>query len=521
MEDDFLAWKPKLFGSLAPYFGVDDVGGKANREAPHCPLFETRFSLPADHGTLYRGELSSDGSPRNWKLNDDGSKFVEVSSKKRILYDAKNPHFSRISQTRHLFQSAHDNVSFNKGEIVPASTEYDVLDGGKKVRLERYCIHVDLDLAGSGLRYESGDHVGVYAPNDESEVLALARALKVSADLDNVVSLAANPENKLAHTAKAPFPTPCTLRTALTYYLAVKSTIKQHQLEILAKYAASEIERAAIYELVDDRDLYLATIEHSQMNLAEVLEAFPSIQVPLSVVLGEVLARIQVRYYSISSSSKKDPTKVSVTAVVVRYVLPSVRPTRDHANAPAKVVYKEGLATSMFHRLLEKSLKSQPDSSEELVQTPFEGLYVPIFIRTSSFRLPRDPAVPIVMVGPGTGVAPFRAFVHERAHLAETRAAAGVSKPVGSTWLFYGCRHPEQDHLYKDEFASLQNTVSSWKASGSDESPDARVFDLQFFNAFSRVEGGKKVYVQHLLAEKGKEVWELLTSKRGYFYICG
>ncbi|KAJ3333728.1 NADPH-cytochrome P450 reductase [Blyttiomyces sp. JEL0837] len=509
MEDDFLAWKPKLFEALAEYYGVKDTGGKANRDAPHVPLFQMQPASAETAETFY-GELSGDNKPRRFKPSEDvEGKFTEVSTKRRIIYDAKNPHFGRIVNSRHLFGKTHDSFIVNPSEVSP-SPRYKVEDD--KVFMDRHCIHMELDISGSGLRYESGDHVGVYAANEELEVQGLADALKLSKEeLDDVVVLKPNSANPQASTAKIPFPNPCSVRTALSHYLAIKSTMKQHQLEILAKYATSETEKALLFELVDDRDKYVKLIENSQKTLREILQAFPSISVPLNVVLGEVLPRIAVRYYSISSSSKKDPSVVSLTAVVVRYVLPSPNPQNIHQT---EFTYKEGLATSWIYRLHEQRLNGGKPSITESDVIPTPPLHVPMFIRTSSFRLPRDPAVPVVMVGPGTGVAPFRGFVHERVHVASTRPPG--AKPVGSTWLFYGCRHPDQDYLYREEFEGCSKVVESWRS----EEGGNKAFDLQFFNAFSRYEG-KKVYVQHLLAEKGKEVWELLDAKRGYFYVCG
>ena len=102
------------------------------------------------------------------------------------------------------------------------------------------------------------------------------------------------------------------------------------------------------------------------------------------------------------------------------------------------------------------------------------------------------------MIGPGTGVAPFRAFVQERAH----QAAKGV--PVGKTVLFFGCRHPEQDFLYKKEWESYKEILGD---------------RFELITAFSR-EGSKKVYVQHRLKEHAELVNELL-DKKAYFYVCG
>jgi len=128
----------------------------------------------------------------------------------------------------------------------------------------------------------------------------------------------------------------------------------------------------------------------------------------------------------------------------------------------------------------------------------YDGIHVPVHVRHSNFKLPSDPSKPVIMVGPGTGVAPFRGFVQERAEQAKK------GENVGETVLFYGCRKRDEDWLYKDEW-------DSFKAALGDK--------LTIFNAFSR-ESGKKVYVQHLLKQNGKFINELL-QKKANFYVCG
>ena len=115
----------------------------------------------------------------------------------------------------------------------------------------------------------------------------------------------------------------------------------------------------------------------------------------------------------------------------------------------------------------------------------------------AGFRLPDDVAVPIVMIGPGTGLAPFRGFLQERAD----RKAKGAT--LGPAMLFFGCRHPEQDFIYADE-------LKAFAASGI----------VELHTAFSRLDGTKKTYVQHLLAEQKDRVWELI-EKGAIIYICG
>jgi len=120
-----------------------------------------------------------------------------------------------------------------------------------------------------------------------------------------------------------------------------------------------------------------------------------------------------------------------------------------------------------------------------------------VSIRPSSFRLPRDHKTPLIMVGPGTGIAPFRAFVAERTHvLAGHVGEEGGSSPLGEAVLFFGCRSRDEDYIYAEELAVA-----------------ARTGVLTALHvAFSRERGGQKVYVQHLMEEHGSALWALLQQ---------
>ncbi|KAJ3087056.1 hypothetical protein HK100_008493 [Physocladia obscura] len=515
MEDDFLAWKPKIIEALGTFYGVKDLGGKASRGLAHVPLFNVSIESSITDKAVFHGELSADHKPRRFQNGpggEDKRQFVEISTKKRILYDAKNPLFSKIKTSYQLFGESSDEIKVSGTTITAGTPEhYAYAADGSVLKIQRQCVHVEFDISNTGIRYETGDHVGIYGSNSVAHVEELAKLLGLDdSGLDEIVKLKANTANRLSTMAKMPFPNPCSVRTALTHYLTINAPIKQHHLELIAKFASDETEKTAIYKLVDDRNLYVERVETPQKNLAEILRDFPSVKLPLDVLLGEILGPIVVRYYSISSSSKKEPQTVSITAVAVRYALPQKQLL--HPDAPAHISFKEGLVTSYVCRLTEgKSgfVAPEIDASESYPSVPF-NTHVPIFIRTSSFRLPRDASAPIIMIGPGTGVAPFRAFIQERVHV----AASGLSKkPVGSTWLFYGCRHPDQDHLYKNELAQLLATAAAFD--------DEKKFDLRVHNAFSRVPGQPRQYVQNIVEAIGGEVYELLDKRRGYLYLCG
>jgi NADPH-ferrihemoprotein reductase len=198
-----------------------------------------------------------------------------------------------------------------------------------------------------------------------------------------------------------------------------------------------------------------------------VLEAFPSITVPLEHFL-EFCPKMTPRFYTISSSSKVHPTAISITSSHLLGDKPRGRRF-------------QGVCTTYL-----KELAAGKDRAC-------------VCVRASTFRLPKKIATtPVIMVGPGTGLAPFRGFVQEFVHLKEKD---GVS--VDAT-LFFGCKQRERDFIYRDELEAAR---------------DEGVLS-KLHVAFSR-ETQNKVYVQDLLEQEGERVWSLIESKKAYFYVCG
>jgi cytochrome P450/NADPH-cytochrome P450 reductase len=198
----------------------------------------------------------------------------------------------------------------------------------------------------------------------------------------------------------------------------------------------------------------------------DLLEEHPACELPFHAYL-EMLSLLAPRYYSISSSPSGDPQRCSVTVAVVK--------------APAnsgRGIYKGICSNYLAGR-----------RAGEIIQATVRET-------KAGFRLPDEAAVPIIMVGPGTGLAPFRGFLQERA----ARKASGAA--LGPAMLFFGCRHPDQDYLYADE-------LKAFEASGITE----------LHTAFSRAEG-PKTYVQDLVAAQQERVWSLIEDG-AIIYVCG
>jgi NADPH-ferrihemoprotein reductase len=295
-----------------------------------------------------------------------------------------------------------------------------------------------------------------------------------------------------------PFPVPATYRAILRHYLDICSTISRSTLTSFIEFAPTEEAKEKLRTFATDKDIYRVEIGDVTRNLGEVLEMvtedgaiFES--VPFDLIV-ESISRLQPRYYSISSSSKEDPHKISVTAVTLQY------------DASGRTVY--GVNTNYLWRIHEALNGLEPNNTIPTynIHGPRNSFYednskvakVPVHVRHSQFKLPRNSEIPIIMIGPGTGVAPFRGFVRERV------LSKKQGKSVGPTVLFFGCRSADQDFLYEDEWPELFESLG-------DKS--------RIITAFSR-DTDKKVYVQHRLMEHAEEMWQLL-NQGAYVYVCG
>jgi len=196
------------------------------------------------------------------------------------------------------------------------------------------------------------------------------------------------------------------------------------------------------------------------------MREFPSAKPGLGLFFGSIAPRLQPRFYSISSSATRHPRSVHVTCAVVRDVMPTGR-------------VHDGVCSGWLQRAK-------------------EGAQVPVFIRHSHFRLPEDQHAPVIMVGPGTGLAPFRGFLQER------QALVDDANELGPAELFFGCRNRAHDFIYEAELRGYEESGALGR----------------LHVAFSR-EGAAKEYVQHLIAREGAGVWELLRKPGATLYICG
>jgi sulfite reductase (NADPH) flavoprotein alpha-component len=299
--------------------------------------------------------------------------------------------------------------------------------------------HVVIDLGESGLTYEPGDSIGLATPNDPALVDACIAALGATGSED----------------------VPCpdgivrSLHQAFTAHLDIARPLDR-ALDLLAMTAVHPDHAARLRRLVDGED----GAEPADPDLLDLLTAFPSSR-PTPAALAASLPALRPRLYSIASSLRAAPGQVHLCVSVVR----ETRRGR----------IRHGIASAFL--------------ADRAIEHGDLGAY----LQPSHFRLPADPSVPVIMCGPGTGVAPFRAFLQER-------AAHGHK---GRTWLFFGDQHQDTDFLYGPE-------LTAWLADGTLARLDT---------AFSR-DQKKKLYVQDRMMENATDLWRWL-QEGGHFYICG
>lgn len=308
--------------------------------------------------------------------------------------------------------------------------------------------HFIVDINGSGLSYTVGDSLGVFSTNRVEEVDELLTQIGATGD-------------ELVSPKMLKLETPITLREAWTSRLALAGPTPM-LLKTLVEKVSDEAEKAKLAELLDPGNKENLKPWLEQRHYIDILQEFSSAKFSAQELV-DLQRKLMPRLYSIASSPQVSPQGVHLTVAIVRY----------ESLGRERV----GVCSSF--------MADRVDVSE----TP-----VPVFVSNSHFGLPEDHADrDIIMVGPGTGIAPFRAFVQER---------AGQSGS-GRNWVFFGDQHEATDFLYADEW-------KNYVASG-----DVAKLDL----AWSR-DQAEKIYVQDKMREAGAELWKWLEGG-AIFYVCG
>jgi NADPH-ferrihemoprotein reductase len=377
--------------------------------------------------------------------------------------------------------------------LAPVSVERELLqqpdvDAGSTTK------HIDFDIKSfPAFDWRTADNLEVLVENTEENVEWFAKRLGVYEELDlNVSFVRAEGIDKVV---RKPFPTPCSVRKALSLYCDLVMAPGKMPAKRLAAFIKDEQDRAAVQSLLEDREAWQwVTGENLRLTLREFFELYmASAEIDFSS-FSQICPRNKNRPYTIASSSREDPKTIGICVSMVQEKLLRLTDlldglaSRGHA-APhaAAVLEQNGASVRLFRGLCSTALCTRVEKADKLW----------IYARASSFRLPRKNTTPIIMIAAGTGMAPFRGF------LQEFKKEGGVRQ---KTILFFGCRRENEDFLYKDE---LQEALEA-------KPP----YLTELITAFSR-EQEKKVYVQDRLEEHGAKIADLLLKEAAYLYVCG
>lgn len=307
-------------------------------------------------------------------------------------------------------------------------------DSSKDVR------HIEFSVENSGLRFEPGDSLGIIPSNWPQRVDDLLECL----DLDPHAAVSDDDGGEI------------TLEQALLHDYEITTLTRP----FLEKYRELSGSRELAALLMEENRALLRDFLYGR-EIVDVVRSFPVSGITAGQFLA-LLRKLPPRLYSIASSHNASPDEVHLTVAVVRY--------QSHG------LQRQGVASTFLAD-----------------RVPEDG-QVPVYVDSNpNFRLPADPQAPIIMVGPGTGVAPFRAFLAERE----------VAGATGKNWLFFGDRNFHSDFLYQQEWLD-------YRSAGLLNRIDV---------AFSR-DGEEKVYVQHRMLENSRELYEWLEDG-AHFYVCG
>lgn len=443
MDEDFLSWKETCFDSLKNNLNFEE----------HELVYEPSFELIEEHELSASDNQVSGGEPNKAYISMEGDLT-------KGPFDHTHPYLAKISNSRELFNSKN-----------------------------RSCVHAEFDISECNLRYSTGDHLAIWPSNSDENVDRFLECFGLELNADEVFSL-----KKLDSTMHLPFPTPITYVATIRHHMEISGPISRQTLASIAQFAPTTEAKDECLKLGGDKAAFAEKISANYLNLADALlkisDGVSWDSVPF-VFLIELIASLQPRYYSISSSSLAEKTSIHVTAVVE---------AEEHAGHTVT-----GVATNLLKFIEARQNKSNEKTfatyNLEGPKGKFNKYKLPVHVRRSTFKLPSNPSTPVILVGPGTGIAPMRAFIRDRVALLQN----SENTKIGKIKLFYGCRNRDEDYLYKNEWPEYARKLGNR-------------FEMDV--AFSREDKAKKVYVQDKIAAKSSEINALL-EEGAFIYVCG
>ena len=350
---------------------------------------------------------------------------------------------------------------------------------------DRRVICLDLDTSKGDLIYIPGDSIGIVPENDPELVSALVHRLKLEeSKVFNLYQMGSTGANGEKLPALSHIKCPCSVYDAFLRYVDITSVPRKNLVRLLAEHAIDSSEQRELMILCskEGRAKYKDDVIKEEPNLLELLERYPSCEPPIEHLL-ELLPPLMPRMYSVCSSQMENPHSVQVAFSVV-----NIKKSQNRI--------KRGVATNWMDRTCASLLDSGSKRQKGL------SISLPIFHRSGGeFKVPENDSTPIIMIGPGTGVAPFRGFLQERRC---RKSLCSTEKEIGPSWLFFGCRNDNEDYLFKDDFQTLFN--------------DGTLSKLDV--AFSRA-SETKVYVQDKMKLHAQELRDWILHSGAHIFVCG
>ncbi|CAN8269766.1 unnamed protein product [Cochlearia groenlandica] len=331
--------------------------------------------------------------------------------------------------------------------------------------------HFEFQFISSTIEYEVGDVVELLPSQNPSAIDAFIE--RCNLDPESFITVCPSQTKNSGSCEEVITQVPIKLKTFIELTMDVTSASpRRYFFEVMSFYATAEHEKERLqyFASPEGRDDLYNYNQKERRSVVEVLEDFPSVQIPFEWLV-QLVPPLKPRAFSISSSPSAHRAQVHLTVSIVSWITPYKRT-------------RKGLCSTWLASL-----------------TPEKEINIPVWFHRGSLRAPSQ-SLPLILVGPGTGCAPYRGFIAERAVQAQ-------SGPIAPVMFFFGCRNKDTDFLYHDfwESETREGGVLSEEKGGG------------FYTAFSR-DQPKKVYVQHKIRKMSKKVWDLLCDGAAV-YVAG
>lgn len=469
LEDDYTAWKEKFWARAHETFQTKTEPLDASAAAAAFqPSWEVEW---LEGGIEQQQQRPPQVAERKSDIEDEDEE--EDDAKLRLENDGVEM-VAQVSPILHKQQAEVATLVLNK------ELRKDTQDGSTRL--------FALDISQCSFSYRTADNLEIMPKNHPRLVRRLAERLGLQLDskfaykpVDPEAGAAESsvarksssagqetPEHRLQK--KMGMPLQLTVRNALGWFMDFTAVPRSKGLQVMAHYAKIPEERRRLEWLANDPE-GRQEMQTTQKGLMRLLMEFKSVEMPWAAFL-EICPRLQPRMYTISSSNLVKPTTVELTVVL--------------SSEKLSWGTYDGVCSSYLTRL-------------------HHGHQVCVSVRQSSFQLPKDRSQPVIMVGPGTGIAPFRAFIQEFAYLKkqqeqESAEAGGIPPLV----LYFGCRYKNRDFIFEEELVQAHEEA---------------VLEAVHV-AFSR-DTPTQVYVTDLIPRHAQQLWGYLQEHKAHIYVCG